>query len=382
MHELERQAARRALGLPIEPITAGLGGSGRFKEWLHPRDRKGEFIEKFSRIKLFRKGRGEKPEVGKVERLNRDGSVSVKLSDGPSAGSIVNALPSMIEESQAKAVLNEPAPAPPAPQVAKRPWAPFAPRRPQFTGSAAGLVKDAKTYDDIARALEGKPLVTFDYETTGLYPNRPGHEDRGVEVAAVRTVNGVVVDRFHSLMNPGEGRTIHPKASEVTGIYDADVADAPSHADVAKQLKDFIGNDIVVAHNAQFDLDMLDASLKDAGVDWKPLGVIDTLSIARDTMTSDNKKTGATGVVKDHKLGTLTEFFDIELGKAHRADADAEATSHLLQSVLAYAAKDGATPSDLDAITAKWHDELKDFPAKMDAFYPQLDAWEESEAGN
>lgn len=375
-YDFERQARRRELGLPIEPpplaLVASLGGSNRFKEWLHPRDRQGQWIEKFSRVKLFLKGRGSAPDVGKVERLNRDGTVSVRLSAGPSAGSVVSATPDMIEESHAKAVLNEPATPPPPPVAERRAFMPFSPRRPAFTGLAAGVVKDKPTYADVQRALEGKPIVTFDYETTGLDVG-PGGPDRGVEVAAVRTLNGKVVDRFHAIMNPG--RPIHPKASEVTGIYDADVADAPSHTEVAQQLKDFIGNDIVAGHNVGFDLDTLQASLREAGIEWQPVGAIDTVAIARDTMKADNKKTGVPGVVKDHKLGTLAEFFDIELAKAHRADADTEATAHLLQAVLAYAAREGASPGDMDALAEQWRRELEEYR-------PKIDEWRKHEYGN
>lgn len=373
-YDFQRQAARRALGLPIEPppaaLMASLVGASTFKEWMHPRDLKGKWIEKWARVKLFLKGRGGKPEVGKVERLNRDGTVAVRVSEGLHAGSIISVHPHVIEASSAKAVLPElPTPPPSAIKVSEG-WSPYTPNRPAFTGLAAGLVKGKKSWADIAHALRNRPIVTFDFETTGTDVSRGGH-DRGVEVAAVRTVNGKVVDRFHAFMNPGAGRHIHPQASAITGITDAQIAHEADHTVVAQQLKDFIGNDIVAGHNVGFDIDALTTSLRDAGVTWQPAGAIDTLAIARDTMPSQRKNPN--GVVKDHKLKTLAEFFNIKLEKAHAADADTEATAHLLGQVLAYAARHGASPGDMDELKRRWDEDMKGYRMLLDAWRHRRD---------
>lgn len=357
-YDFALQGRRRALGRPVDPppnvLVASIFGGQQWKEWLHPRDRRGRWIEKFSRVKVFDWGGAGSHYVGQVERLNRDGSVSVRITQGAHVGSVIKAKPSQLEESMARALLPSVPHPPPAVKVVPG-NAPWSPNRPILTGSAAEL---GTTYGEVGRSLRERPVVTFDYETTGLHPEA-GH--RGVQVAAVRTVDGKVVDRFHSFMNPG--RPIDPAASAVTGITDDKVKDAPSHVEVARQLRDFIGSDLVAAHNASFDLGFLQASLHDGGdPSWEPSGTVDTLSLARSILKTKAKG----GPVDNHKLQTLADFFNVELSKAHAADADTEATARLLGALMRYAEEHGSTLPDMKSLEQKWKDALPEYYAKLD----------------
>src|SRR6267143_2961142 len=147
--------------------------------------------------------------------------------------------------------------------------------------------------------------VTFDLETT----DKEVEVCEVVEVGAVRVVQGEIVERFHTLVQPY--RPITPGASAVHGYTDGDVRDARSFAEVWPALRAFVGDDILIAHNGQqFDIPVLRrlAAGRD-GVD--SLVFYDTLPLVR-SLSRDSAK-----------LEDLALRFGIDRGRAHHALDDA-----------------------------------------------------------
>ncbi len=165
--------------------------------------------------------------------------------------------------------------------------------------------------DFAAKVDAGDPFVIVDVETTGTDPKIADL----VEVAAVKVQGGKIVDRWSTFVNPGRpiiGNQMH-------GITDKDVKGAPSPAEAARKALDFVGDAVIVGHSVGFDLAFLEAALAD-GTHIEQGRYLDTLTIAREGYPE----------IENHKLGTLSNFFGIELAQAHRALPDAEATANLL----------------------------------------------------
>lgn len=141
-------------------------------------------------------------------------------------------------------------------------------------------------------------LIVLDTETTGL--NALGG-DRIVEIGAVELINCVPSGReFHHYLNPG--RAMDAGAERVHGLSDAFLADKPAFAEIAGALLDFLGEDLLVIHNAAFDIGFLDAELVRAG--FAPLTMaraICTVELARQRLPGAR-----------HSLDALCERFGID----------------------------------------------------------------------
>jgi hypothetical protein len=146
------------------------------------------------------------------------------------------------------------------------------PRRP--CGAHRPVAASCAAGDSAAdpRARQGRPAarmtraVLFDTETTGLAPEE-GH--RVIEVAALELVNDLPTGRFfHTLIDPE--RDIPPDATRVHGFTRADLAGKPLFAAVAAELLAFLGDGQLVAHNAAFDFNFLDAEFSRAGLPALP----------------------------------------------------------------------------------------------------------------
>jgi len=157
-------------------------------------------------------------------------------------------------------------------------------------------------------------VIVLDFETTGLSPNQG---DRAIEIGAVRIEQGEVTGSFQQLMNPGF--RINGFIEDFTGISNKMLQNAPPCDEVMHQFSDFIGDHNLVAHNASFDRNFLDAELSLINRQYSGSFAC-TLLLARRLYQN----------APNHKLGTLVKFKNIPNdGVFHRALADSQVTSKL-----------------------------------------------------
>lgn len=156
--------------------------------------------------------------------------------------------------------------------------------------------------------MKDAPLLFIDLETTGMRTTR----DRITEIAALRLEGDRVTARWHRLIQP-EVRIPAP-ISALTGIDDAMVAEAPTFAEIADDLLAWLGDGVLVAHNARFDYGFLRNAFQRAGRDYGA-EVICTLRLSR-RLAPEHRQ---------HNLAALLARHGIEAGTRHRAMADAEA---------------------------------------------------------
>jgi DNA polymerase III subunit epsilon len=199
-----------------------------------------------------------------------------------------------------------------------------------------------------------RPLVFFDLETTGL---RVG-EDRIIELAVVRLAPSGDVTEKERRFNPGI--PIPPEATEVHGITDADVADEPAFAQVARALADFLDPCDLAGFNVRrFDLPMLLAEFRRADVDFDPGGrrIIDVQQIFHNEERRD--------------LSAAVRFYlDRELEDAHSALADIRATAAVLGAQLE---RYPHLPRDLEGLD-RYCDEIAPFETEVDRWFATEDS--------
>lgn len=182
--------------------------------------------------------------------------------------------------------------------------------------------------------------VVIDVETTGLDPQN----DRVVSVAALKT-------DFRTLVSSGEinastlasrinpGCPIPAKASAVHGIYDADVQDEPAFAEIAGELREFIGDCRIIGHNVQFDKRFLSAEFKRAGV--KALG----RTKSHCTMQRMKEHLGHLGKgFRKVNLETAASHFGINGRRSTSHDALEDAQLALQVAAAFYALDNGKSP--------------------------------------
>jgi len=161
-----------------------------------------------------------------------------------------------------------------------------------------------------------RPMVMLDFETTGLSPDMG---DRITEVAALRIVGGEVTERYVSLVNCGV--RVPSFITQLTGITQAMVDAAPPARQVVPELLDFIGGDMLSAHNASFDEKFLKAEGARLGRATGHAGLVCSLKLSRRLFPG----------LASYKLGQLSRQLGIEFrGTAHRAEADAQVAADVL----------------------------------------------------
>lgn len=172
--------------------------------------------------------------------------------------------------------------------------------------------------------LSETTFVVLDLETSGASPKSGSAI---TEIGAVKVRGGEVLGTFKTFVNPGT--SLPPFITELTGITDAMLIDAPRIESVLPLLFEFLGSDkstVFVAHNAPFDLSFLKASSALHGYTWPNFRVVDTVKAARFVLTKDD--------VANYQLGTLAVYFRTEIAPNHRALDDALATVDVLHGII------------------------------------------------
>ena len=163
------------------------------------------------------------------------------------------------------------------------------------------------------RPLRAITYVVFDTETTGLHPEAG---DEIVSLAGVRIVNGRILtgESFNRVIDPG--RTIPPASTRFHGITEDTVKDKPPIEVVLPQFRSFVGDAVLVAHNADFDLTFLRNKEAVSGVSFT-MPVLDTLLLSAILHDYTGK----------HNLDVVAERFGIEVRERHTALGDALVTA-------------------------------------------------------
>ncbi len=186
------------------------------------------------------------------------------------------------------------------------------------------LVDDLKEIvtDDKGQRLDGT-FVVFDIETTGFSPVT----NRIIEIGAVKVDKGQIVDRFSVFVNPQV--PIPFEIEKLTGINDSMVMEAETIESVLPQFLDFVGDAVLVAHNANFDVSFIkeNAKRQQIPVDFT---YVDTVGIARMLLTGQSKYT----------LDAVAKTLKISLENHHRAVDDAECTAEIFMKFIEMLAKE------------------------------------------
>lgn len=173
-------------------------------------------------------------------------------------------------------------------------------------------------------------LVVLDFETTGLSPDCG---DRAIEIGAVKIVDGVFVERFQKLMNPGFA--ISDFIAQYTGISNAMLKGAAPCDEVMDEFHQFIGDHDLVAHNASFDRKFLDSELSRISRSYP--GSFHCSMLLSRRMLQD---------AQNHRLETLVRHLDIETaGTFHRALYDAEMAGKVWLALLDRISEEASLPA-------------------------------------
>ena len=173
---------------------------------------------------------------------------------------------------------------------------------------------EAYFMDDLVESVKGDAdtgfdgtFICFDIETTGLSAAR----DKITEIGAVKVENGVITDTFSTFANPE--MPVPQKITQLTGITDDMVKDAPSQSEAVSAFLEFAGDNVLVAHNAPFDTSFIAKACEDMGREYNYTS-IDTVAISRAILTD----------IKNCKLDTVAKFLRLGDFNHHRATDDAE----------------------------------------------------------
>jgi DNA polymerase-3 subunit alpha (Gram-positive type) len=170
-----------------------------------------------------------------------------------------------------------------------------------------------------ARKLPETDFVVFDLETTGA----KCPPCRVTEIGAYRIENWEIVGEFQTLVNPET--SIPPFIAQLTGITDQMVRNAPKFAEVIPDFLDFIGDAILVAHNAHFDIRFLNNEIG---------RIYDGYRVANPHLCTVQLSRKLLPQIENHRLHTVADYYSISIKNRHRAGDDAFATAKIFVNLL------------------------------------------------
>lgn len=163
--------------------------------------------------------------------------------------------------------------------------------------------------------------VVFDFETTGF---NAGGADSIIEIGAVKIKDGVILEKYDELINPG--RKLPQKIIDITNITDEMLEGKDNEENAVKRFIEWFGDCPMVAHNAKFDVSFLEMAYKKYNFGTFTNSVIDTLELSR---TLDN-------TYARHSLSALVKRYEVPWDESahHRGDYDAEGTALVFHKML------------------------------------------------
>ncbi|MEP7088180.1 MAG: 3'-5' exonuclease [Gemmatimonadota bacterium] len=189
------------------------------------------------------------------------------------------------------------------------------------TVAVDGVREDRSSYDATFERDELASLsyVVVDVETTGT---SPWSGDRITEFAAIVVRDGVVAERFETLVNPE--RSIPPMITNLTQINWEMVKDAPRFRDICEQVVSVLQGHVFVAHNADFDWRFVTAEVQRATGQRLSGRRLCTVRLARRVLPQ----------LRSRRLDSVANYYGVEILARHRAAGDAVATAHVLLRLL------------------------------------------------
>lgn len=174
--------------------------------------------------------------------------------------------------------------------------------------------------------------IVLDLETSGLSK----YKNEIIEIAMLKIQRGKIIDSYQSLVKPSQPVT--PKIEKLTGITNEMLSSAPAFSSIADAVISFIGEYVLISHNAKFDMGFLTTALEPRKIELK---CIDTLPLARKALPD----------LENHKLQTLISHYEIAESQTHRAMDDVECTQaifvRLCDEILSHVNKRSTSNSEI-----------------------------------
>jgi DNA polymerase III epsilon subunit family exonuclease len=171
--------------------------------------------------------------------------------------------------------------------------------------------------------IDKADFVIVDVETTGMSPI----DDRMTEIAMMKVKNGRLVEEYSTLVNPL--MTISNFITDLTGIDNLMVQDAPTAREIIPDVAEFLQDSIFVAHNAAFDWGFVSHSaMRERGIELTNPQLC-TVKLSRKILPA----------LPSRALGPVAQFLDVKIPQRHRASGDAYATALILIKFLSFLKK-------------------------------------------